>query len=375
METPPAPARDGASPAGGLDPLAAAAARPGVALVAGSAGVIGAHAAAEYAAIPGWKVRGAARRDQPGVDWEALAVDLSQARGAREGLAAARDTTHLVFGAYVERGGEQQQIDDNLALLRNTLDALGDAPLQHVTLYQGGKAYGAHLKGFKTPARERDPRLLVPNFYYAQEDLLREEAARRGFRVTLLRPEGVVGFATGNPMNILTVVAVHAAISRELGLPLRFPGSRAAGEALYQVTDAELLARATVWAGSEPAAAGEVFNVTNGDQFRWVHAYAAIAEHLGMEHDEPQDFPLSSIMPMHEGTWQRAVQRHGLLPTPYADLVRWQFGDFLFHSEFDNVTSTVKVRRAGFGECHDSIDRFLELLDVLAERKVVPPRS
>lgn len=364
-----------ASPLGGLDPLAAAAGRPGVALVAGSAGVIGAHAAAEYARIPGWTVRGAARRDQPDVPFEALAADLSSAEGARSGLAAARDTTHLVFGAYVERGGEQQQVDDNLALLRNTLDALDGAPLEHVTIYQGGKAYGAHLNGFTTPARERDPRLLVPNFYYAQEDLLREEADRRGFRTTVLRPEGVVGYATGNPMNILMVVAVHAAISRELGLPLRFPGSRAAGEALYQVTDAALLARATVWAGAEPTADGEVFNVTNGDQFRWVRAYAAVARHLGMEHDEPQDLPLSSVMPMHEGTWQGLAERHGLVPTPYADLVRWQFGDFLFHSGFDNVTSTVKVRQAGFGECHDSIDRFLELLDDLAERRVVPPRA
>ncbi|WP_432524110.1 SDR family oxidoreductase [Kineococcus sp. SYSU DK006] len=361
-----------AGPLGGTDPIAAAAREPGVALVAGSAGVIGAHAAAEYARVPGWRVRGAARREQTGTAWEPLRADLSDADGARADLAGAADTTHLVFAAYVERGDERQQIEDNTALLRNTLDALRDAPLRHVTLYQGGKAYGAHLPGFRTPARERDPRLLVPNFYYAQEDVLREEAARRGFGLTLLRPEGVVGYATGNPMNILMVVAVHAAISRELGLPLRFPGSHAAGEALYQVTDAELLARATVWAGSTAAADGEVFNVTNGDQFRWVHAYAAIARHLGMEHDEPQDFSLTSTMPMHEQTWQAMVQRHGLRPTPYADLVRWQFGDFLFHSEFDNVSSTVKVRRAGFGECLDSIDRFTGLLDRLAEQRVVP---
>ncbi|WP_432505688.1 SDR family oxidoreductase [Kineococcus arenarius] len=361
-----------ASPLGGLDPIAGAAQHPGVALVAGSAGVIGAHAAAEYARVPSWTVRGAARRAQPDVPWQPLPADLSTPDGAREGLAGARDTTHLVFAAYVERGDERQQIEDNTALLRHTLDALADAPLRHVTLYQGGKAYGAHLPGFRTPARESDPRLLVPNFYYAQEDLLRAEAARRGFGVTMLRPEGVVGYATGNPMNILMVVAVHAAISRELGLPLRFPGSRAAAEALYQVTDAELLARATVWAGSAPAADGEVFNVTNGDQFRWAHAYAAIARHLGMEHDEPQDFSLSSVMPMHAETWGRLVERHGLVPTPYERLVGWAFGDFLFHSGFDNVSSTVKVRRAGFGECLDSVDRFCELLDRLAERGVVP---
>ncbi|WP_432499032.1 SDR family oxidoreductase [Kineococcus gypseus] len=360
-------------PLGGLDPIAGAAQRPGTALVVGSAGVIGAHAAAEYARVPGWTVRGAARREQPGVPWQALGADLSTAEGAREGLAGARGTTHLVFAAYVERGDERRQVEDNTALLRHGLDALADAPLEHVTLYQGGKAYGAHLPGgFRSPARESDPRLLVPNFYYAQEDVLRAEADRRGFGVTVLRPEGVVGYATGNPMNVLMVVAVHAAVSRALGLPLRFPGSRAAAQALYQVTDAELLARATVWAGSAPAARGEVFNVTNGDQFRWAHAYEHLARHLGMEHEEPQDFPLSSVMPMHEALWNRLADEHGLVPTPYERLVGWQFGDFLFHSEFDNVTSTVKVRRAGFGECLDSLDRFCALIDRLVEQRVVP---
>ena len=48
--------------------------------------------------------------------------------------------------------------------------------LRHVTFYQGGKSYGADLGPFKTAAREDDPRLMPPNFYYDQdqEDLLRQ---------------------------------------------------------------------------------------------------------------------------------------------------------------------------------------------------------
>ena len=48
--------------------------------------------------------------------------------------------------------------------------------LRHVTFYQGGKAYGADLGPFKTPAREDDPRLMPPNFYYDQEDFLRSDS-------------------------------------------------------------------------------------------------------------------------------------------------------------------------------------------------------
>ena len=345
----------------------------GVALVAGAGGVIGRHAADEYARR-GWKVRGASRRPVPDAAWEHLSVDLLDAAAARQGLAPASDTTHLVFGAYIERPTSAELSTVNTALLRNTLDALhaAGAPLRHVTLYQGGKAYGAHLGYFNAPAKERDPRLIQPNFYYDQEDLLREVAAERGFELTVLRPEGVIGYATGNPMNLLMAIAVYAAVSRELGQPLRFPGTVAAYDALYQVTDAELLARAAVWSGSDPAAAGEIFNITNGDFFRWRQLWPAFAKHFGMEYAEPQPVPLTDAMPQYAHLWEETAKRHGLQPIPYEDLVRWEFADFIFRSEFDNVSSTVKARQAGFGDCLDSEDRFLELFTRLEAERIIP---
>src|SRR6201984_3426248 len=72
------------------------------------------------------------------------------------------------------------------------------------------------------------------------------------------------GFAVANPMNLSMVISVYAGISRELGLPLRFPGTPNAYTALYQVTSADILARATEWATTSPSAANEIFNVTVG---------------------------------------------------------------------------------------------------------------
>jgi len=347
----------------------------GSVLVTGAGGVIGAAAAAEYAGRPGWRVRGLSRRAPREAGWEHLAVDLMDADASRAGLAGATDVTHLVFGAYAERPTARELSEVNVGMLRNTLDALAaaGAPLEHVTLYQGGKAYGAHMGFFNTPAKESDPRIIQPNFYYDQEDLLREVAAERGFRLTVLRPEGVIGYAVGNPMNLLMVIAVYAAISKELGQPLRFPGSLAAYDALYQVTDAELLARATVWAGQEPGADGEVYNVTNGDQLRWRHLFPAFARAFGMPAAEPQPVPLAEAMADRREVWERLVARHDLVPTPYEDLVRWEFGEFIFTSGFDNVSSTVKLRQAGFADCLDTEDRFLELFEQLAARKVIPP--
>jgi nucleoside-diphosphate-sugar epimerase len=346
----------------------------GSVLVAGIGGVIGRHVAQEYAHA-GWKVRGVSRRPVEGARWEHLLVDLLDAETTRKEFLAANDTTHLVFGAYIEKSTTRELSDVNVALLRNTLDGLHavGAPLRHVTLYQGGKAYGAHLGHFNTPAKESDPRLIQPNFYYDQEDLLRQVAQERGFEFTVLRPEGVVGYAVGNPMNLLMVIAVYAAISRALRQPLRFPGTVAAYDALYQVTDAGLLARATMWAGSEPAAAGEIFNVTNGDQFRWRQLWPAFARHLGMDYAEPQQVPLAEAMPLHQDLWEKLVEQHDLVPTPFEDLAGWNFGDFLLRSEFDNVSSTIKIRQAGFTECLDSEDRFLELFDHLAADGIIPP--
>jgi hypothetical protein len=77
-------------------------------------------------------------------------------------------------------------------------------------------------------------------------------------------------------MNLSMVISVYASISRELGLPLRFPGTPNAYTALYQVTSADILARATEWATTSPSAANEIFNVTNGDYFRWINLWPAL---------------------------------------------------------------------------------------------------
>jgi hypothetical protein len=159
------------------------------------------------------------------------------------------------------------------------------------------------LGPFKTPAREDDPRLPGPNFYYDQEDLLRRRADRDGFAFTIFRPEAVCGVSTGNPMNLLTAIAVYATLCKHEGIPLRFPGPERAGDVLYQVTDARLLARATAWAGTAPGARNDAFNVTNGDTFRWRHMFPRIADYFGIPHAPGQQLKLSEQMPSHEKKW------------------------------------------------------------------------
>ncbi|WP_209811342.1 hypothetical protein [Ammoniphilus resinae] len=49
-----------------------------------------------------------------------------------------------------------------------------------------------------------------------------------------MRPDLVAGLSIGNQMNIAMVIAVYATISKELDLPLRFPGKTGAYQALAQ---------------------------------------------------------------------------------------------------------------------------------------------
>lgn len=344
-------------------------------LVAGAGGVIG-RSVIEHYSREGVAVRGVSRRQPADVTgWEHLPVDLLDRDAAAEGLKAAADTTHLVFAAYIERLDPAEQISTNVTLLENTLDALANAgaPLQHVTYYQGHKFYGAHLGRFKTPAKETDERLIAPNFYYDQEDVLVDRASKHGFTYTIFRPEGVIGYAQGTPMNLLMVIAAYVALTKRLGQPLRFPGSRETyDQVFYQVTDAELLARATQWAGSAESARNEAYNITNGDVLRWSHVWAALAAHYGLRLEEPQTIVLADQMPLLEAEWDAIVREHDLVPTAFSDLVDWRFGDMILNSTWDNVSSTIKLRKAGFADCFDTIDRFIELLDALGERRIIP---
>jgi nucleoside-diphosphate-sugar epimerase len=345
-----------------------------VVLVAGVQGVIGRAAAEHFAAQPGTKVYGLSRRGGELENVEHLSVDLLVPDQVRAKLAGITDVTHVIFGSYVEKPTAGERSAVNVALLDNLLDVLEPASpgLRHVTFYQGGKAYGADLGPFKTPAREDDPRLMPPNFYYDQEDALRRRQKGKPWHFTALRPEAVCGYAIGNPMNLTMVIAVYAAISKELGLPLRFPGTMAAYRALYQVTSANILAAASDWAGSEPRAAGEIFNITNGDYFRWEHMWPRIAKMFDMDVAYPVPTPLSDYMADKAPVWNGMVAKYGLQPIDYKTLVSWPFGDFILNSGFDNISSTIKARRAGFHDCIDTEDMFRIFFASLRKLKVLP---
>ncbi|MCD7098359.1 SDR family oxidoreductase [Stenotrophomonas sp. MMGLT7] len=343
------------------------------ALVAGGLGVIGRNLVEYLAQQPDWEVLGLSRRAAPdGTPGVHLQVDLLDPADARARLGGLEGVTHVFHAAYQEHDDPHALVDANLGMLRNLVEAVSPSPsLRRVVLYEGAKYYGAHLGAFATPAREDDPRHMPPNFYYDMQDWLLGTAAGRPWDAVVLRPDVVCGFAIGNPMNLAMVIAVYASISKALGLPLRFPGTATCYGKLAQVTDAAQLARGSVWAATE-GRGGEAYNLTNGDVFRWYQAWHAIARWFDMEVGEPQTIPLAQFMADKAPLWQSLVQRHGLQPVPYDQIAAWGFGDFIFRCDWDVISSTTRIRQAGFHDVVDSTQMFLRLFDEFRTRKVIP---
>jgi hypothetical protein len=103
-----------------------------------------------------------------------------------------------------------EMVAPNQTMLVNLMDAIETASpdLVHVNLVHGTKWYGNHLGPFKTPAKEDDPRHMPPNFYYNQQDLVAARQRGKAWTWSTARPHAICGFATGNPMNLVMVLAV-----------------------------------------------------------------------------------------------------------------------------------------------------------------------
>jgi nucleoside-diphosphate-sugar epimerase len=343
-----------------------------VALVAGAGGIIG-NAVAHELLRQGWRVRSLGRRPVAGL--EPVTTDLTDEAATKSALLQAADTTHVFYASLNPDPDLATEAKRNAAMLGNLLDGLeaAKAPLRRVVIYQGFKIYGIHLGAkVRTPARESDPIHMPPNLYLAQEAELRERAARSSWDYVALRPDVIVGDVYGNPMNIALVIGVFAAISRELGVPLRFPGTDQAFGQLVQLTDSGLLARASLWAATSPDAAGEAFNVTNGDIFRWERMWDDVAAHLDLPTAPPIPLTLVRHMADKGPVWRRIAERHELIEPDLDKLVGWGFGDFIFHTETDVISDVNKIYRAGFKERMDSATSLLSALDSLKRQRILP---
>jgi nucleoside-diphosphate-sugar epimerase len=357
-----------------------------IVLVAGASGLVGTAAANSFIRA-GWQVIACSRRFPDLIDagpFEHLALDLQDSDACKAAAAKLSAVTHVVYTAVYELPGLVQgwsdpvQIETNGRMIRNLLDPLAEhAQLSHVTVLQGTKAYGITQGPIRIPARESQPRVDHPNFYWVQEDYIKEKSAAAGFGFTIFRPQLIVGPNHGVVMNLPPVIGIYAAMRQAEGLPFGFPGGI---DGVWEAVDTRLVGDACLWAATHDVAGGETYNLTNGEVFSWLDMWPAMAETLGVQMGEPEPVPLSAYIPARESLWQRIVEKHNLQQLPLSQLLGEShfYADLCFaygakRAPHPTFVSTVKVRQAGFNTAYNTQESFCFWLRNLQQRRILPP--
>lgn len=352
-----------------------------IAVVFGVSGVIGRNLGEHLQASDDWEVIGVSRvahSDLPGA--RSVACDLTDAAAVREALASIEGATHVFYCTWSRQANEPENCRVNALMIRNGLGVLAEGgTLRHAALVTGLKHYLGPFDNYattpvETPFTEEMPRVPGDNFYYAQEDVLFELAARYGFNWSVARPHTIIGYGPGAAMNLGTSLAVYATIAREAGIPFVFPGSPVSYNGVVDVTDARMLARHLTWEATEPKAANLAFNVVNGDHFRWRTMWSRIADYFGVAAGPypGQEEPLASRLKDIGSEWTKIVHKRGLRSDPIEKIAPWWHVDIDFCRPIECFTDMGRSRALGFLGYQNSWDSFRSLFDRLRDENIVP---
>jgi nucleoside-diphosphate-sugar epimerase len=356
-------------------------------LIAGASGLVGYAAMRHFGADPDCDVIAVSRRAPDNTHGARfLPLDLTDAAACEQLAASLPGVTHLVYAALYERPGlvagwrEREQIETNDQMFRNVFDPLERQAekLRHVTLLQGTKAYGVHVRPLAVPAREnRSEMHQQPNFYWNQENHLRASQRGKDWSWSILRPVLIVGYSTGSAMNVIPALGVYAALRREAGLDLPFPGG---APRVAQAIDADLLAHAIGWAGETANARNEIFNIANGDVFVWENIWPAIAKSLGMRPGGHVPLSLDRDIRPREAEWETLRARHGLRSGHLRDFVglSFEYADYTMGYGRNEpgppaIVSTIKLMQAGFTEVMDTEAMFTKCFAEFQANRLLPP--
>jgi len=343
----------------------------GTALVVGATGSAGSAIVAELKRVGSFRVVELARKSRPG-DAGSVSADLLDPAGLKQALRGLEDVTQLIFTARLiaPDGGEDRDL--NALALQNLLEALsGSRTLRRIVLIHGTKWYGSHLGRYLVPAVETDT-IPAPHFYHLQQNLTEAFAARHGVEWSALRPHTVFGFSPQPRHNLLLLLAQYAAVCVHEKTPLNFPGSTERFVLPTVATNADMLAKATVWAAGAPAARNEAFNINNGDQLFWRPLWPQLCEFFGAPRGGVEHVRLTQAMPAKAALWEKIRAAHGLVDTPWPTEGDWTYADGIFGSARVDIVSTAKIVKAGFGMSAGTDDTILGIMRRFRIERIIP---
>ena len=358
-------------------------------LVVGASGFVGGAVMDLLSASRTNTVIGLSRRRPASLptDVTHIALDLLDEQACRQAASRLSGITHVVYAAVNETPGDlvaswtdPEHAGRNGRMFENLLDlALADnSALQRVILMHGTKAYAAHLPNQRPPVpmRELLPRPPHDDFYFRQEDHLWARQRQANWNWTVFRAPIIVGGGLGSNLNGLLAMAVFASLRKAAGLPLSFPGS-SDNLGVMEMVDVELLARAVAWSLDADSARNQTFNVANGDVYVWPDLWPVIAESMGMAVGAPQPQSLVEAISAQAQTWAQLAKQHDLrAPSDWREFLGESaaLADFqLGNCARTVLTSTVKIRQAGFHDCVDSALSVAGWIRRWRDEKLLPP--
>ncbi|TIB95031.1 NAD(P)-binding protein [Wallemia mellicola] len=302
----------------------------------------------------------------------------------------AGDATHAFFFSYIAKDDEDELIDVNFKLFSNSVEALHKGTkVKSFLLQTGYKYYGAFVGGEALqpyPWVEDSGRYKGKNFYFKQEDYLRESAVKYNWKWVIARPNFITGVSLGNFMSIATTVALYAVACKELNTPFYFPGSKYSYHLQYDHSNAKNNAEFEVFALDNPKAVNKVFNIHDGAHNSFDILWPKIARYFGLALPEPvaedvkvkEHQELKSVHSVQKWAEENKdkfgaiVKKYNLDPKAY-EHATWPFLDGATSRTWPDKGNLDAARSIGWKKTIDSFeDGYKAAFDKLKQYNVIP---
>ncbi|KAF9637997.1 putative nucleoside-diphosphate-sugar epimerase protein [Lasiodiplodia theobromae] len=266
------------------------------------------------------------------------------------------DVTHVFFASYVHNNDLSKLAETNVPLFVNFMDAIDEVcpKLERVCLQTGGKHYGVHLGPLKQPVTEDIGRYddkNGTNFYYPQEDYMREVQKRRNqWAYNIIRPFGIIGFtphATGMAMGLL--FAVYILVNKELGIEAPFPGPSSRLDLVDDISYAPAIADMTLWAATNEHTKNEDFNNASGDTVVYRYFWPELASYFGLQISNVTalETSMAEWAKDKRPVWEQVVKKYGGNVEVF-DWCEWESMNWLEEIHWPILPSATKARKFGW---------------------------
>ncbi|KAH8698734.1 nucleoside-diphosphate-sugar epimerase GsfE [Talaromyces proteolyticus] len=295
------------------------------------------------------------------------------------------DVTHTFYTSYVHSNDLKSLPAKNVPLFQNFLDVI-DTVAPRLQRY-----YGPHLGFLKAPAEESHLRYEDngDNFYYNQEDYLRDVQAKRNtWTWNVIRPTGIIGFTPlPNGMSEAFNLAVYFLLCRELDQPPFFPGNPFMWSGVSQKSYSPSIADLAVYVSTNDHCANEAFNHANGEVIVWKTFWPKLAGYWGMECPEPKfenvkrdphglllEFDLVEWAKDKKEVWDRVVDKYGGKKEAF-EWTDWRYLNWTVGREWTTHVSLEKAREFGWTRFDGNYASFVATFTVLEQTGVLPKHA